>query len=103
MTVISPFNRYTYSDFNLAGVALTGLLDLAVSVGVGRGSDRLGDRNSEVVGDFDLRLYIESCLERDAVVVNRDDVEFGLADNFEFLSFIASEYALGAMSLSASS
>ena len=72
-------------NLNLAGVALLGVRDFIVGVLVGSLTDGLCYRDADIIGDLDLRLYVELRLEGDAVVVDGDNVELGLGNHLEIL------------------
>ena len=73
-------------NLNLAGVALLGVRDFIVGVLVGSLTDGLCYRDADIIGDLDLRLYVELRLEGDAVVVDGDNVELGLGNHLEILT-----------------
>ena len=66
-------------DLELAGVSLTNHLDLSVNLFVGCLFNFLGNLKTYIVVNCDVRLYENLCRHNETVIVNRNDIELGVA------------------------
>ena len=77
-------NGCRVGNFNFARVALTNHIDFVFDFFIGNFSNGLFSLNTKVISDLHVGLNSNNCRKNNTVIINRNDIELGLANHVQF-------------------